>query len=136
VEPPQPPAGQYSQGQGPQGRYPQGQYPQAHPQQTAPMPPGRVVDVTMSIVILVCAALVLVVPVGIALFFGLMSSSSCTTFDGGCGTSAGWAVAVIGSVAIFVATIAVTTVRLRRRRTAWWIAIWILGSVLASAGSA
>ena len=141
VEPPQPPSGQYPPGQYPPGQYAPGQY----PQQKAPMPAGRVVDVTISVAILVCGAVVLVVLVGIALFFGLMSSSSCSTFGGGCGSSAGWPIAVIGPTAVFVATIAVTIVRLRRRRTAWWIAliggiaavtIWFLGSALASAGAA
>lgn len=156
MEPPQPPSGQYPpepypQGQYPQAQYPYGPYPQAqyphgqYPQQRAPMPAGRVVDVTMSIVILVGGGVVLVVLVGIALFFGLMSSGSCNVLGSGCGSAAGWPVAVIGPTAIFITTIAVTTVRLRRRRTAWWIAlvggvaavsVWFLGNALASAGAA
>ena len=132
VQPPQPPSGQYPQGQQPHGQYPQGQYPQGqYPQQKGPMPAGRVVDVTMSIGLLVGGGLVLLVLVGIALFFGLMSSGSCNVLGSGCGSAAGWPVAVIFPTAIFATTIAVTTIRLRRRRTAWWIAL--IGGIVAVA---
>lgn len=150
VQPPegQSPGEQYPrQWQYPQSPPQQGQYPQPQPPQPpqGPLPPGRVVDITMSVVILVLAGVVLIVLVGIALIFGLMSSGSCNVLSSGCSAAAAWPFAVIVPSAIFIATIAVTIARLRRRRSAWWIAllgsvaavvIWLLCSALVSAANA